>query len=149
MKYLQKLTFYFFLLFLLSFSIQGVCQSNVVSYSYDNAGNRISRRVVVYNTNLQHAKKTVDPAPVEEQLGERTIKVFPNPTKGSLAVDITGGNDKDQLRLILYNADGKQLLNKQVQPGTTPVNMTAYPAAYYILRVQAGEKVTEFKIIKQ
>ncbi|MDD4991604.1 MAG: T9SS type A sorting domain-containing protein [Paludibacter sp.] len=149
MKHLQKPTFYYFLLLLLSFSIQGICQSNVVSYSYDNAGNRISRRVVVYSTNLTHAKKIVDPAPVEEQLGERSIKVFPNPTKGALAVEITGGSDKDPLRIILYNADGKQLLNKQVQQGTTPVNMAGYPAAYYILRVEAGEKVTEFKIIKQ
>ncbi|MDD4991754.1 MAG: T9SS type A sorting domain-containing protein [Paludibacter sp.] len=148
MKHLHFKTFCVILIMLSILSQLGVAQ-NVVSYAYDNAGNRISRKVVVYNTNLTHAKKTVDPPPVEEQLGERTIKVFPNPTKGALAVDISGGSDKDQLRIILYNADGKQLLNKQVQQGTTPVNMTAYPAAYYILRVQAGEKVTEFKIIKQ
>jgi hypothetical protein len=99
--------------------------------------------------NPTHVKKAADPAPVVEQLCEREISIYPNPTKGALAVDITGGDDKDELHIILYNADGKQMQNKQVQPATTQINMIPYPAAYYILRVQAEEKVTEFKIIKQ
>ncbi|MDD4991456.1 MAG: T9SS type A sorting domain-containing protein [Paludibacter sp.] len=148
MKHLHFKTLCVILIMLSILSQLGVAQ-NVVSYAYDNAGNRISRKVVnlTVTPNPPHVKKNIEP--VEEQLGERTIKVFPNPTKGALAVDISGGSDKDQLRIILYNADGKQLLNKQVQQGTTPVNMAVYPAAYYILRIQAGEKVTEFKIIKQ
>jgi hypothetical protein len=136
----------FFLFLSLSFHVVG--QTNVVSYAYDNAGNRISRKTVPLPPKSA-IKKYADPAPVEEQLGERKISIYPNPTKGALAVEITGGNKKDPLRLVLYNADGKQLLNKEVQPGTTPVNMANYPVAYYILRVQAGDKMTEFKIIKQ
>jgi hypothetical protein len=140
------LTSLFFLLFAISFQV--TAQQNIVSYAYDNAGNRISRKVITLNgPNL--VKKAVNPTPVEEQLGERKISIYPNPTKGALAVEITGGDEKDQLRLVLYNVDGKQLLNKVVQAGTTPVNMANYPVAYYILRVQAGDKYTEYKIVKQ
>jgi len=136
-----------FLIFLL-FAIFQLSAQNMVSYAYDMAGNRISRKIVPLNSSPSHAKKNENSAPVEEQLGERTIKVFPNPTKGALAVDISGGEDKDELRIILYNADGKQLQNKKVEQGTTPINMSSYPVAYYILRVVAGEKATEFKIVK-
>jgi len=66
-----------------------------------------------------------------------------------LRVGITGGNNKDELRIILYNADGRQMLNKKAEPGTTLINMSSYPVAYYILRVKAANKMTEFKIIKQ
>jgi len=150
MNHLHKtIPFYLLFLFLFSFSIAGNAQ-NMVSYAYDNAGNRISRKVVLLNSNPQHTKKVVeDPPPVVEQLGERKITIYPNPTKGALAVEITGGNDKDELRIMVISAQGVQLKNLKTEPGTTPIDMSAYPPGWFILRVQAGDKVTEFKIIKQ
>ena len=147
MAYLHKFKFHLIFLLFMAVSMSGFSQQ-IVSYAYDNAGNRISRKIVDLSVtpNPTHVKAA---APVEEQLGERKITIFPNPTKGMLAVQIEGGNDKDELSIILYNATGQQLLNKQVQLGTTPINMSTYPKAYYILRVQAGEKATEFKIIKE
>ena len=96
-------------------------------------------------------KKTVEvpPAPVEEQLGDRKIFVFPNPTKGALAVEITGGNDKDEIRIMLISAQDVQLQSMKVVTGSTPINMQSYPPGWFILRIQAGDKVTELKIIKQ
>lgn len=148
MNYKYKTKHYLLLVFLTAFTLQAMSQ-DMVSYAYDQAGNRISRRIVPLNSSPSHLKKNEQPVPVEDQLGERKITIYPNPTKGSLALDITGGDDKDELRIILYNANGKQLQNKKVEPGITPINMSSYPVAYYILRVIAGEKETEFKIIKQ
>jgi len=149
MNYLHKTKFHFLFVLFMTFSLSGFSQQ-IVSYAYDNAGNRISRKVIDLTTpNPARVKKGADPAPVVEQLGERKITVFPNPTKGSLAVEIVGGDEKDELSISLFNATGQQLLSKPVQAGTTPINMSTYPKAYYVLRVQAGEKATEFKIIKQ
>lgn len=125
----------------------GMAQSKI-SYAYDNAGNRISRKVVDLNSNPSHMKAS-EPAPVEDQLGERKITVYPNPTKGALAVEITGGDAKDAIHLTLFSPQGTQLQNTQVTATVTPVNMSSYPGGWYILRVQAGAKSTEFKIIKQ
>jgi len=138
----------FYLLFSFLLILSSGMAQNIVSYAYDNAGNRISRKVVNLNSNPSHVKAS-EPAPVEDQLGERKITVYPNPTRGALAVEITGGNDKDAIQLIVFSAQGVQLQNVKVTATTTPVNMSAYPGGWYILRVQAGEKVTEFKIIKQ
>jgi len=139
--------FYLLFSFMLVF-MSGMAQ-NMVSYAYDNAGNRISRKTVTL-AKAQAAKKSSEtPAPVNDQLGERKITIYPNPTKGALAVEITGGNDKDEIRLIVFSAQGTQLQNLKVTASTTPVNMSSYPSGWYILRVQAGEKVTEFKIVKQ
>ena len=138
-------------LILLILVIISASSQNIVSYAYDYAGNRISRRVVNLTPTPPHVKKQLDsiPAPVEEKLGDRTITIYPNPTKGALAVDITGGDNKDELIITLFSAQGVQLQSSRATSGKTPVEMAAYPRGWYILRVKAGEKMTEFKIIKQ
>jgi len=138
--------FYLLFCFLLTLT-SGIAQT--VAYGYDNAGNRVSRRIVTLTT-AQAAKKNPEtPAPVIEQLGERKITVYPNPTQGALAVEITGGDAKDAIRLTLFGPQGTQLQSINATATITPVNMSSYPAGWYILRVQAGAKNTEFKIVKQ
>ena len=124
--------------------------SQTVSYTYDQAGNRISRKVVTLPPPPQSAKQHVDSTSVEDVLSERTIIIYPNPTRGALRVDINGGSDtEEELRIILYSGQGVQLYNSIVQPGINPVDMTAYPKGWYILRVIAGEDKKDFKVIKE
>ena len=140
----------YYLLFLLLLSLSALSAQNMVSYAYDNAGNRISRRIVLLTSNSTHVKKdTIAPAPIEEQLGDRKILVYPNPTKGALAVEITGGSDKDDIHIALFSAQGVQLKNLKATTGTTPIDMHLYPPGWFILRVLTGDKVTEFKIVKK
>ena len=140
----------YYLIFIFLGTLYSLSAQNIVSYAYDNAGNRISRKIVALASNPSHVKASNPaPAPVEDQLGERKITVYPNPTRGSLAVEITGGDQKDQMILSVFSSQGIQLQNIKATAITTPVNISAYPSGWYILRVQAGEKMTEFKIIKQ
>jgi hypothetical protein len=157
MTHPHKKTCWYLLFFLLiSIAPEGKAQTQqMVSYAYDYAGNRISRKIVDMGSNLFHAKKAEDPTPVEDQLGDRKITIYPNPTKGIMLLEITGANDKplaaggEEMHIIIYNAQGQQLMNKAVEPGTTTLDIAKYPAAYYILRVQAGDKIKEFKVIKK
>lgn len=140
--------FYLLFSFLLVLT-SGIAQNKIVSYAYDLAGNRISRKVVDLYSNPSHVKKSADPVPVEDQLGDRKITVYPNPTRGALAVEITGGDAKEEVHLILFSAQGTQLQNLGITGTVTPVDMSSYPGGWYILRITAGAKATEFKIIKQ
>lgn len=143
----MKLKNYLITLLTLGSIHMATAQSQGVSYDYDYAGNRISRKIITLPQSVKG--KTPDPVPVTDQMGDRKITIYPNPTKGMLAVDINGGDSKDELSIQLYDGNGKQMLNEKVQPGTTTLNLTSYPQAYYIMRVQAGSKFTEYKIIKQ
>jgi len=135
-------------LFILFAAVIFQTNSQNISYDYDFAGNRISRKVVPLPP--QGAKKQVtDSVVVEDILGERNILVYPNPTKGALGVEITGGDWDEDIRLILYSGQGVMLYNANAQQGVNPVDMTAYPKGWYILRIQAGEKRKEFKVIKE
>ena len=152
MTHLHKATNqYSLFVILILFTIAGRAQSqNMVSYAYDNAGNRISRKIVLLSSNPTHVKQdTIAPSPVEEQLGERKLTVYPNPTKGELKVEITSGNNKDEISFRLISGKGVQLQSRKASNGTTPIDMTLYPPGWYILQVKVGDKVTEIKIIKQ
>ena len=123
------------------------CNSQTISYDYDYAGNRISRKVVSLPQSIKG--QPVDSVLVEDMLGERNILVYPNPTKGALGVEITGGDWDEDIWLILYNGQGVTLYHAKAQQGINPVDMTDYPKGWYILRVLAGEKKKEFKVIKE
>jgi len=75
------------ILFLLLFS--ATCShvfSQAISYGYDQAGNRVSRKIVSLGS-PQSAKQNIDKTVVTEPLGERTITMYPNPTKGALDIE--------------------------------------------------------------
>jgi len=141
---------YLLLFFSFVFSMQGKAQT--ITYSYDYAGNRISRIVSISNRSLVKGDTTAVKQliqPVEDKIGDRVIKIYPNPTRGALAIDIQGGDTNEQLSICLYSAQGVQLFQRKISEGLTPVEMSAYAIGWYILRVSAGSKVIEFKIIKQ
>lgn len=124
--------------------------SQTVSYTYDQAGNRISRKVITLPPPPQGAKQQFsDSTVVQDMMGERTITVYPNPTRGALGVEIKGGDTEDALYITLFSGHGVQLYNGIAQPGINPIDVTAYPKGWYILRVQAGEERKEFKVIKE
>lgn len=140
------------LILLLSFvALSSFAQQQKVEYTYDYAGNRICRKVVPLTLNQvkKHNDTTPPPAPVEEKLGERTIKVYPNPTKGALAIEIMGGNEKERIQLLVISAQGTRLQTLEAKLGTTPLDMRPYPSGWYILRIVAGVEIKEIKIVKQ
>lgn len=140
---------YLLLSFLSVISVPGIADEKI-TYSYDAAGNRILRKYEVVLSNPNPVKKyEEEPAPVSEEMGERKITVYPNPTKGALAVEVIGGDEKDEMRITLYSVQGTVLQNRIIAMGTTPVDMSAYASGNYILRIQAGKETLEFKIIKE
>ena len=143
----MKQTFYLLFLFVL-FSTFYIAAQNTISYTYDQAGNRISRTITLGPGNVKRHQPT-DSVVIKETIGERTIKVFPNPTRGALGIEIQGGDPKQELRLQIYSGAGAVLYNQPATEGLNSIEMTAYPEGWYVLRVVAGEKQTEFKIIKQ
>jgi hypothetical protein len=136
-------------LFLLLFLSLGVQAAGTISYTYDAAGNRTSRTYKV-SAAVQMKKPFEEPVPIEEEkVGERTIRVYPNPTKGALGVEILGGDDKEKIRIQLYNIKGTQIQNLPVYSGINTINMFDCAAGTYVLRLVSEKETIEYKIIKE
>lgn len=143
----MKQTYYLFFLFVLFFTLPVQAQ-NTVSYTYDQAGNRLTRTIILGQSNVKRHQPT-DSVVIKETIGERTIKVFPNPTRGALGIDIQGGDSKEELRLIMYSGAGAVLYNQPATEGLNPIDMTQYPQGWYVLQVVSGTEKREYKIVKE
>lgn len=126
-----------------------------VSYTYDAAGNRIARVIVLSASNASRSTKSIksvdnaeDPASFNDLINGRQIKIHPNPTEGRLAVEVTGSND-DNIQITVFSEAGNQLLSLKTSDGITPVDLSAFPAGIYILYLTVEGKTEHYKIIKR
>ncbi len=139
---------YIFFAFLLCF-FQGMLKAqSSVSFGYDNAGNRVSRVIVLGLRSAQEEDTSIE-AVYSEVLQKIEIRIYPNPTEGLLKVDIQNLPEKQTASIHVYNLSGRLLLTKKGISGITDIDLSEYPAGTYLLKIIAGEEQTEWKIIKK
>ena len=126
--------------------------ANTIQYGYDAAGNRISRTIIMDQS--QNAKKTEPeqepenhPA-IDVSLGN-TIKIYPNPTQGKLKIEISDFQEEQKASYILFSSGGKTVINNTSFNGAEELDLSSYPSETYILRLIVDGKNSEWKIIKQ
>lgn len=120
-----------------------------ISFKYDVSGNRTDRAVIL----LANKSATIEQGDQHEEeltelLGDQEIRIYPNPTKGLLKIDLPSLNGID-VTLRLHDSNGRLLIRKQAQEIGNELNLSAYPSGFYILLIQAGTEKREWKIIKE
>ena len=122
-----------------------------VSYTYDNAGNRIKRSIIrvldIQTSSGYYEDNQIEP---EEISGELEIHVYPNPVREELTIEIWKGNDEDKYSLQLFDSTGKLLVDKKrYGNGREPVDMSQLSTGIYFLIINTGDGRKEYKIIKE
>ena len=121
-----------------------------VGYTYDDAGNRIKREIVM---NRQQAPKKNTGADEEEtysdMLAQKQIKIHPNPTSGLLKVEVLGLEPDDVCQLRLFTASGQLIINREATSTTTSLDISSRSNGIYLLRISIGKEETTWKIIKK
>ncbi|GHU71828.1 hypothetical protein FACS189413_14040 [Bacteroidia bacterium] len=141
-------------IFLIFFLTSGLFISDLpaqdsVSFTYDLAGNRISR-IIVFDTSYAPAMHDDDEATAyTEVLSEITIHIYPNPTEGLLRINIENAPSGETVQIAVFDSSGQLVLKKERQPAITEIDLGGQPAGIYLLKIQTGEKATEWKIIKK
>ena len=123
-----------------------------VDFGYDSAGNRVNR-VIRSSFKSQKAEEQSEEKSTEkiysEVLKDFSIKIYPNPTKGDLTVEILNLPEGKTANLRLYDMSGRLILQKTGVRDTEHLNIGKSPDGIYILKISAGDSSTEWKIIKQ
>lgn len=133
---------------LLFVAFQLFAQTYKVVYEYDHAGNRVSRVVISLNSRAKSVDDTI--SPLEQELHQCKISVFPNPTKGFLNMEISAGEDNCCYDFTLYSSSGQHMLNKkQIGNGNVSFDLSSFNTGIYILILKYEEEVVQYKIIKQ
>jgi len=136
-----------------------------VEYVYDAAGNRTQRKIITLPKSSPEeggmSKSSVAdpvqpseaiatvPERYDDMLGERKIVIYPNPTQGLLRIEYQGGGELKNARLLLYDMQGKLLLQfNKVEPSQM-FDLSPHPAGMYILQIIEGSFKSEWKIVKE
>jgi len=110
-----------------------------VKYTYDGAGNRISREIVLVPT----GKGTTNGS--EEQ----DIQVYPNPVRDELTVEIWQGDDEENYHFRLFNMSGMMIKESNQQGnGIYFVDMSMFLNGTYIFIIDYEGDSREFIITK-
>lgn len=139
---MKKTILFFILLFVVDIA------SAQVSYGYDAAGNRISRTIVLAKS-LTKVATTDSIPPATEMLAELQVKIYPNPTKGRLAVEVSGMKETDTGVVSIFNMKGGLILQENFSLCRVELDISGQPAGTYVMKISVGGKNTSWRIIKQ
>lgn len=134
------------LLLLLTFSLSA--NADTLSFSYDSAGNRVKREIVVEKKSAP-SKADGNSEYFSEMLSEKEIKLYPNPTEGLLKIEICGFGDTDNCELSIYNMSGQQIRSIQVTSPVTDIDISTQPNGMYIFLITLNGDESTWKIIKK
>lgn len=120
---------------------------NKIRYSYDNAGNRTKREIVLTRNEVMEDAGSVEP--FSDMISEHEIQIYPNPTEGDLNISISNVSYDNQISITLYDMNGKLIRKENTATERVNINISDAPNGIYIMQIMIDEKVTTWKIIKK
>lgn len=124
-----------------------------VSYSYDLNGNRTAR-VIVLNTLKSdelvdcESKEEGESFRFDDQIGSNSVRIYPNPTKGQLRVDI---NEESEIigNIVIVNGIGKTVERIMSVSTTNFLDLSKQPQGIYMMQININGENRTWKIIKE
>lgn len=145
---MKKHTFLWIIFFVST--IGGMAQTRSVQFSYDYAGNRIARAIVLQAA-AQSRRANTDNINTEiytDTFSEYKLHVYPNPTHGELKIELRGLPEGEKYQLLISNASGKIIISRSTSENPTVANLTECPSGIYVMRIQYKDYSKDFKIIR-
>ena len=119
-----------------------------LSYAYDNAGNRVSRTLVV-GAQQAAGRHDTDSVIYHEVLSNKEISLYPNPVKTNLTVHVKGYNPEANGEYYLFDMQGKMIQHHKMSVESFQIDMSAYAAGNYIMRIVLDGESSTWKVIKK
>jgi len=145
----NKTRLYFLTLAILLLPVINSAQ-NTFYFKYDASGNRISRSITLKSATMQNptASSNQHEQAINEMIGLRETKIFPNPTQGVMRIEI-GMAEGEEAIFTLYDINGKVMLNQATKSGENTLNLSNMPSGIYLLHINVGKDGAGWKIIKE
>jgi YD repeat-containing protein len=121
-----------------------------ISYKYDAAGNRTERVITLQSqSQLRSSSYTSTVTSIDDIIADHQIKIYPNPTKGMLSVEVGEITEKGQAEFLLTDMSGRIINRQRSGAGTVYFDLSRYSSGVYILRIIINGEAVSWKIIKE
>lgn len=139
------------LLFVVLFSVTAQSQTTY-QFTYDSSGNRLTRSVILLKSATIPKDSLVAEelkTPLDDQIGLQKTRIYPNPTKGLLRIDLPALTEHEAI-IRLHDSNGRLIIQQTAVESDNELNLSAYPSGIYIMSIQIGQNDRkEWKIIKE
>lgn len=129
-----------------------VSYSQDIQFSYDAAGNRISRIIVIKETKSK-VDDSIMPVPYRNQLNQNLenlkISVFPNPTSDIIHIQCNDLNRSTSLDACMFSAKGELLMTRRLNDIDQIIDLNNYSSGIYYLKIRINDRIESWKIVKQ
>jgi hypothetical protein len=135
--------------FIIAVNFQSYSQ-DTIRYTYDNAGNRIGRDTIHIGGGGMLKRGKIEKPIIDYTFENREIKIYPNPTKGMLEVEIPEDPyNPETIQLLIFDLKGRPIIDRRQEPSRSLLDLSPYPNGFYILYLKKGQTISKWKIIKQ
>ena len=119
-------------------------QTTKFEYSYDAAGNRTKRVVIIFN----HKNAQVDTVFNKEEEG-LSVAIFPNPVSETLNLEFFGDMTESKIGYEVFTNSGQLIEKEEVVSNVSAIDFSRLAVGMYVLRLKINDKYKEYKIVKQ
>ncbi len=138
---------------LLIFVVSGFSQT--ISFTYDEAGNRETRVLVIqkinsnYSSNADDEQKSTNALIETIMIDDVKVTISPNPNGGKFDVTISNLGEQPNVEIYLHSINGTQIFTSKLVQTITTINITSRENGTYILTVVVNGTKENWKVIKQ
>ncbi|WP_291861675.1 T9SS type A sorting domain-containing protein [Marinilabilia sp.] len=138
-----------FLLFFLLF-LPAITYAQSVTYAYDSSGKRVNRTLIISKSTTgsnTDSTKIGQSNPAFDSRDNYEIKIFPNPTYGSINISV---NNIGAVEGMIQLCDNKGILLGQYEfLKDISINLNHFSSGLYLLKIKIGSQQTIWKILKK
>jgi len=118
-----------------------------VRYSYDAAGNRVRREIVMSSAPSMSPKKSN--SYTDKLSNDYKVKLYPSAQNGTIRVEIISATGMNDGTVEVFSTSGMRVLTCTINDGMAVVDLNNRRSGVYILHICVNGKETDWKIVKQ
>ena len=119
--------------------------AQAVEYSYDFAGNRTRREIIIRHVKERETTSTKD---IKAENLTQIVRIEADSKAGTVTVFVDGLKPSDKCDISLFNTMGVNLLNLAADSPSTVVDLRPYPDGTYIVSMTLNGKRDTWKVSK-
>ncbi len=121
-----------------------------INFDYDETGNRerrefidLTKSAAIFNSNSGWQDA------IEDKFSTYEIKIYPNPTKGRIKIELPTIDKSLNGSIQIYDANGRLIFNKGSIGPTNEIDIMHVGNGCYFLHIHYQDETLQWKIIKQ
>lgn len=139
-------------LFIVAIALVWLSQTPAYSqlFSYNDLGSMTQRAAISLKSASTTSSNVEKEEFIDNTFGNKVVKIYPNPTKGALQIEIPADQENELLiQITVTDLSGRVIVSQRAEYGLNNVDLLSSPNGIYILSLRRSDIVSQWKVIKQ